>query len=70
MNHNQTARSKAVTQQQEPIFNVGVIGIVDQTGIVVQEHGLRFLERNAMLGQLDRALRRSQANSILPTALF
>jgi hypothetical protein len=70
MADDQTARLKAVAQQQEAILLLRMIWVVDQAGALVQKNGLYFLEGDAGFTRLDRALRRSQANSILPTALF
>jgi hypothetical protein len=70
MADDETTRLKAVAEQQESIFIPRVIRIVNQAGALVQKNGLRFLEGDAMLGQVGSSLiRRSQANSILPTAL-
>jgi hypothetical protein len=67
--NDQAARLKAIAHEHEPLFFPRAIRIIDQAGALVQENSLRFLEGDAVLCQLDRALRRSQANSILPTAL-
>lgn len=44
MADDETARLKAVAEQQEPIFIPRVIRIVDQAGTLVQKDRLRFLE--------------------------
>jgi hypothetical protein len=44
MTDDHAARLQAVAKQQEPIFILGVIRVVDQASAFVQENGLRFLE--------------------------
>ena len=44
MTDEQTTRPKAVAQQQEPIFVLGVIRIFDQTGALIRKDSLCFLE--------------------------
>jgi hypothetical protein len=56
MADDETTRLKAVAQQQEPVFIPRVIRIVNQAGALVKENGLRFLEGNAMPGQVGSSL--------------
>jgi hypothetical protein len=44
MTDDQTTRLKAVAQQQEPVFFLRVIRVVDQAGALVLKNGLCFLE--------------------------
>jgi hypothetical protein len=44
MSDDQTACLQAVAQQQEPIFVLGVVRVVDQAGALILENGLCFLE--------------------------
>jgi hypothetical protein len=61
---------KAVTQEQESFFFRRVIRIVDQASVLIEKDCLSFLKGDAMLGNVGAGLARSQANSILPTALY
>jgi len=44
MTDDETRRLKAVPQQKESLFSIGMIRIVDQAGMLVEKSGLRFLE--------------------------
>jgi hypothetical protein len=44
MTDDQAAPLQAAAQEQEPLFVLGVIRVVDQAGAVVEKRGLRFLE--------------------------
>src|SRR5260370_36633293 len=56
MADNETSRLKTITHQQETFFFPGVIRVVDQTGTLVEEHRLSFLEGDAMLSQIGSGL--------------
>ena len=45
----QEPQCRADTEQYEPFFATRMIGVVNQDGVVVEEHRLRFLERDAVL---------------------
>jgi hypothetical protein len=70
MANDEAMRVVAVAKQQEPIFLTRVIGIVDQAGALIQKNYCASWNETPCLIWLDRALRRSQANSILPIALY
>jgi hypothetical protein len=44
MTDDETTSLKAVAQQQEPVFILRVIRIVDQAGALVQKNGLCFFK--------------------------
>ena len=44
MHDDQYPERSTQADQDEPIFTVGVIGIVDQPRLLVKERGLRLLE--------------------------
>jgi len=44
MIHHQAVRLKAVTQQDEPLFFLGMIRVVNQASVLVQKNSLGFLE--------------------------
>ena|ERR1700733_1014760 len=52
----QAMRTKAIAQKHESFFIVRVIWIVDQAGILIQEHSLGFLERDAVLCKVQSGL--------------
>jgi hypothetical protein len=70
MSDHQTTRLKAIAQQQEPVLVLRVVGIVYQTGVLVKEDGLCFLERDPMLYEVGPGLTPIPGKYELPTALF
>jgi hypothetical protein len=52
MTDQKTTCLKAETQQQEPILILGMIGIVNQAGIFVQEDRFRLFKGHAMLNEV------------------
>jgi hypothetical protein len=56
MTDDQAASLKAIAQQDEPFFLLGVIRVIDQAGVFVQKNGPRFLEGNAVLYQVGLSL--------------
>lgn len=68
MADNETARLKAVAEQEEPIF-VFVMSSIKRA-LSSRKTDWASSNETPCLTRLDRALRRSQANSILPTALY
>jgi hypothetical protein len=49
MANNKDARSCAQAEQDESVFINGMIRVIDQEGIFIDENGLGFLKRDAML---------------------
>ncbi len=70
MTHNQVPSLKAVAEQQKTILITGVVRIVDQASVFIEENGPRFLERDSVFSKIRSCLVRVPGNSILPTALF
>jgi hypothetical protein len=70
MIHYEASRLKTIAKQYEPFLIFRVIRVIEQTGILVQKSGLHFVEGTPCFVRFDRALLRSHANPILPTALF
>ena len=56
MTNDETSRLKAVAQQQESILIGGMIGIVNQTGALVQKDRLRLFEGHTVLGHVCSCL--------------
>jgi hypothetical protein len=52
MGYDQHPKSKTESQQQEAVFLVGMIGIEIEFGVIVEENGLRLLERYAVLAPI------------------
>jgi hypothetical protein len=50
MAHDKAPRPKAEAQERKPLFAVRVIRVVNQAGVLVKKRGLRFIERDAVLG--------------------
>jgi hypothetical protein len=49
MANNKDVQSCAQAEEDEPVFISGMIRVIDQEGVLVDEDGLCFLERYAML---------------------
>jgi len=58
MADDQTARAKAISQQQETILVLGVIRVVDQASVLVQKHGLSLLKGDAVFYKVGPSLAR------------
>ena len=56
MTYHEAVRLKAVTQQQESFFFIGMIRIVDQARILIEKNSLSFLKGDAMLGKVRSGL--------------
>jgi hypothetical protein len=54
--NDESAKRGAQTEQDEAVFVVGVIGVIDEQSMIVQEDGLGLLERNAVLSLVDAIL--------------
>jgi hypothetical protein len=52
MIHDQAARPKTVAQEHKPVLVLRMIRIVDQSSVLVQKSGLRFLEWDAALREV------------------
>ena len=53
---NEGAKRRAQAQKHEAILVVGMVGVVDEQGMIVKEDRLSFLERNAMLALIEATL--------------
>ena len=49
MAHDESAKRRAQAEKDEAILVVGMVRIIDEQGVVVQEDRLGFLERDAVL---------------------
>lgn len=56
MTNNEGSKARAKAKQYESILVVGVVRIVDKQRGVVQENGLRLLERDAVLPSVGTVL--------------
>ena len=52
----QAACPKAITQEHKPFFVLGMIRVIDQARVLVQENSLCILEGDAMLDQVGLSL--------------
>lgn len=52
MTHYQASRLKTIAEQDEPFLVVRMIRVIEQTGVLVQESGLRFVEGNTVFCQV------------------
>ena len=52
MADNRTSGLQTVAQKNETILILGVIGIIDQAGALVQKRGFGLLKRDAVLDQV------------------
>jgi hypothetical protein len=56
MANDECAERAAQSQQNEPVLVLGMIGIVDQYGTLIEENRMRFIERHAVLPAVRRVL--------------
>ena len=56
MDHDKDSETSTETEQQEPVLRIGMLGIVEQEGMLVGKHRLRFCERDAMLAPIGSSL--------------
>jgi hypothetical protein len=56
MANNKDVQSCAQAEEDEPVFISGMIRVIDQEGVLVDEDGLSFLERYAMLSPIGGIL--------------
>jgi len=48
MDHNKKSKLNAEPKKNKPMFVIRVLWISDQAGVLIQEYGGRFFERNTM----------------------
>ena len=58
MYHHQNSEPIAQPQEDESLFLVGVIRIVQQQRVLIIDYALTFLERDAVLAKVGSSLRR------------
>jgi hypothetical protein len=56
MAYHQGSQRAAKPEKDESIFVLGMLGVGDQKRVLVEKHGLRLLERNAVLAPVLRVL--------------
>ena len=56
MRDDEQPKTAAQTKEHEALFFGRVVGIVDQTGMLIRESSLRILERNSVLAQVGYGL--------------